>query len=229
MTQHQEVDIKGKFWINRVSVKPTWTAKDEGRVIYAMDSHTLWLGTNAAWTEIADSTLYADLTLYPRLAANNFYAGSQYPSTTNTRYLGWSTLRWNTVYATTLNGSAVTATYADLAEKYTAPERYTKGTVVEVSKTVGFDVWTADRHSEYVVGVVSESPGFTMNNQSPGQSIGICGRVPVRCMGPVNKRDWIVSAGNGLGEAGEKMYRFAIALETNDSHDEKLVECLLKL
>jgi len=53
--EYQEINMKGKLWMERVSVKPAWTANDKGRLIYAEDSHKLWIGTAAAW-EIFDST-----------------------------------------------------------------------------------------------------------------------------------------------------------------------------
>jgi len=52
----QEIDMKGKLWTERVSAKPNWKSKDESRLIYAEDSHKLWIGTNVGW-EIFDSNI----------------------------------------------------------------------------------------------------------------------------------------------------------------------------
>ena len=68
-----------------------------------------------------------------------------------------------------------------------------------------------------------------MNNKAKGQSIGLVGRVPIRIIGPIQQRDFVQAAGNGLGEAGTKEFKIAIALESNNKPSEKLVECLLKL
>lgn len=45
----QSVDIYGEIHIERVNSKPTWEAKDEGRLIYVKSEKILYYGTNETW------------------------------------------------------------------------------------------------------------------------------------------------------------------------------------
>ena len=101
------------------------------------------------------------------------------------------------------SGSKLNATYADLAEKYTADADYEPGTVLvfggehEVTLSNDFD-------SIRVAGVVTTNPAYTMNNECEGEhvaTIALQGRVPVKVLGPVYKGDLLVSAGNGYAIA----------------------------
>ena len=100
-------------------------------------------------------------------------------------------------------GSKLNATYADLAEKYTADADYEPGTVLifggkhEVTLSNDFD-------STRVAGVVTTNPAYTMNNDCEGEhvvNIALQGRVPVKVLGPIFKGDLLVSAGNGYATA----------------------------
>jgi hypothetical protein len=96
-------------------------------------------------------------------------------------------------------GSRLNATYADLAEKYTADADYEPGTVLvfggehEVTFSTNSD-------SFRVAGVVTTNPAYTMNNDCVGEhvvTIALQGRVPVKVIGPVFKGDLLVSCSNG--------------------------------
>jgi len=228
--EHQEIDLQGKFWIERVASAPAWEAAFEGRMFYAENLDRLLLGTSTGWLVQAGHASLYDLGLYARKASTNSWSTNQLPNNTTTHDLGSTSKRWDYVYAVTFDGTATTATYADLAEKYTAPNEYEIGSIVEVSELTGYDITIAETNSEHIVGVISANPGFTMNNSSLGLAVGLVGRVPIRIIGPVKKRDFIVCNGAGVGIVAPKhLFSMAIALETNDSPDEKLVECLLKV
>ena len=144
------------------------------------------------------------------------------------------THNWANVYGTTFTGTVTTATYADLAEKYTVggfDENIPVGTILEVAYEEEFDLTPVTGLSDCFAGIVSENPGFVMNQNSDGIIVGLVGRLPIRIVGPVNKRDIIVPAENGCGKEGnheELIYKVAVALETNLSSGEKLVECLIR-
>ena len=98
--------------------------------------------------------------------------------------------------AGTITATATQATYADLAEKYEADAEYEPGTVV----CFGGDkeVTACDKDSHHAVaGVISTDPAHLMNNDCPGIAVAIalCGRVPCKVIGPVNKGDLMVSSG----------------------------------
>lgn len=132
----------------------------------------------------------------------------------------------NTIFAEEFNGTATSAKYADLAEKYTTDKEYPVGTIMAVGGSA--ETTAADR-ADVVVGVISEAPAYLMNSESSGQAIGLKGRVPVRVVGSVKKGDPIYVDGAGVGTATLSPTLVGVALEDNSSLDEKLVECVLKV
>jgi hypothetical protein len=133
--------------------------------------------------------------------------------------------------ATNFNGTATSAYYADLAEKYLADLDYPVGTVVKVGGPaevcqVGW--------GDTAIGVVSENPAFKMNEGLEGGTyIALKGRVPVLIYGPITKGDLVLPWGNGAGISDNGGYQdgtpFAISLVTdaNVENDIRLIECVL--
>lgn len=114
---------------------------------------------------------------------------------------GSSGNRVSTVFATTFNGTSTAAQYADLAENFRPDQNYMPGTIVALG---GVEEITAvnDELSDSVFGVISDKPAYLMNSeQDGGAPVAVAGRVPVRCIGLVNKGDRLVSAGNGIARA----------------------------
>jgi len=136
--------------------------------------------------------LYNDVVVKRNLTVD----GNINPDTTNTRMIGSADLKWNTIYATTFNGTALTAQYADLAENYLADKEYDAGTVLifggqnEVTDT---DI----KCNRRVAGVVSSNPAYLMNADCTGEHvtpIALQGRVPCKVIGIVEKGDLLVSS-----------------------------------
>ena len=138
------------------------------------------------------------------------------------------------VAATIFNGMAGTATYADLAEKYTCEEEYVyPGTVMSACESGEFEVQECvGELARNVIGVVSEEPAYLMNNDEDGVAVALTGKVPVRIIGPVGKGQPIVAAGNGVARAirrdAELLYKIGTAFEENLEQEEKLVMCSIK-
>ena len=118
------------------------------------------------------------------------------PSTNSARNLGAGGLRWNTVYATTFNGVATQAKYADLAEKYVGDAEYEPGTVLVFGGDA--EVTTTDTKGDHrVAGVVSTNPAYLMNselNEVNTVEVALAGRVPCKVLGKVQKGDILVTA-----------------------------------
>ncbi len=116
------------------------------------------------------------------------------PSADNSIDLGSSSNRYNEVYAVTFQGTASSAKYADLAEKYLADEELEAGTVVCFGgdKEICACGLEADHR---VAGVISTDPAYMMNSESEGQYVALTGRVPCKVVGPVVKGDLLVSSG----------------------------------
>ena len=136
--------------------------------------------------------LYNDVVVKRNLTVT----GNIDPDATNTRMIGNQDNKWNTIYATTFNGTALTAQYADLAENYVADKEYDAGTVLifggqnEVTDT---DI----KGNRRVAGVVSVNPAYLMNADCKGEHvtpIALQGRVPCKVIGIVEKGDLLVSS-----------------------------------
>lgn len=102
---------------------------------------------------------------------------------------------------TLTTGSRLQATYADLAEYYSADDYYQPGTVLEFGGM--FDVTLASDGTNKVAGVVSTDPAYAMNAKCPGLAVAIAlqGRVPCKVRGNIEKGDMLISAGNGFARA----------------------------
>ena len=97
------------------------------------------------------------------------------------------------IYATTFNGVATSAQYADLAEVYEADTEYEPGTVLVIGGEK--EVTVTDEAGSYkVVGVVSTNPAYLMNSEAEGVAVALRGRVPCKVIGNVNKGDVLVAS-----------------------------------
>jgi hypothetical protein len=138
---------------------------------------------------------------------SNSITGAIKPSANATIDFGSSSLRYANIWATTFQGTALQADYADLAERFEADSYYAPGTVLALGGLAEVTIEDQDL-SENVFGVVSTRPGYMMNSSAGTNDthppIAVSGRVPVRVVGQVKKGDRLVSAGNGLARAGAK-------------------------
>jgi hypothetical protein len=126
-----------------------------------------------------------------------------------------------------LRGTALTAKYADLAEKYTTPNDIPVGSVVAICTHNEHECCEASIN-DYVVGVISENPAYLMNNDSPGQSVGLKGRLPVRVEGKCKKGSPLFVSKPGVVSQNGKGAMVGISLENSDNDSEKLIETFLK-
>lgn len=157
---------------------------------------------------------------------------------TNTIDIGATGAVFRTVYATTFNGKATSAQYADLAERFAADAAYAPGTLVRIGGSAEVTAELEEASTE-VLGVVSTQPAHLMNAEAGSNEthppIAMVGRVPVRCIGEIRKGDRLISAGNGCAKAS----RFASergagqvigrALADKLTNDEGLVEAIVKV
>ena len=138
---------------------------------------------------------------------------------------------------TLTTGSRLTATYADLAERFSADDVYTPGTVVELGgeaeiTAVKFEL------SEDVFGVISDNMAFLMNNgagdNATHPAVAMTGRVRVKTLGTVRKGQRLVSAGEGYARAAEDGEATAFnvigrALEDKTTSDFGTVEAIVTI
>ena len=132
------------------------------------------------------------------------------------------------IAANLFQGVATQARYADLAEKYTTETELPAGTAVSVCSHPDHEVEPAVA-SNHCIGVVSTDPAYMMNSEADGQYIGLKGRLPVRVKGAVSKGDVVYAMADGVCTTIATTAIVGIALASNDSVEEKLVECVLKV
>ncbi len=133
-------------------------------------------------------------------------------------------------------GTATSAEYADLAERYEADEEYEAGTVVRLGGTHEI-TQTMQAHDSDVFGIVSDSPGFEMNASAGSDAthpfIALAGRVPCKVIGKVVKGQRIVSSatpGHAMAIATPADQCYAIigrALESKDSEEAGVIEVVV--
>ena len=103
-------------------------------------------------------------------------------------------------------GSRLSATYADVAERFAADAVYEAGTVVELGGSREITRSLQDL-SETVFGVISTRAAYLMNSGAGDDAthppVAMTGRVPVQCTGIVHKGDRLVSAGNGVARSAQ--------------------------
>jgi hypothetical protein len=110
--------------------------------------------------------------------------------------IGSSTNRYNTVWATTFNGEATAALYADLAENYLGDAAYEPGTVLVFGGDEEVTACTAKGQTS-AAGVVTTNPAHLMNSALQGEhvvGVALQGRVPCKVIGKVAKGDMLVTS-----------------------------------
>ena len=130
---------------------------------------------------------------FMRSDAADTHSGTITPSADNSIDLGSGSKRYNEVYAVTFQGTATSAKYADLAEKYESDEELEAGTVVCFGGEKEITACEQEAHHA-VAGVISTDPAYMMNSDADGQYVALTGRVPTKVTGPVAKGDLLVSS-----------------------------------
>ena len=188
----------------------------------ANDTYTL--GTTALrWRDIYATNFRGNADSATNIKYNSaFYAGdtSATPSTVALRDASGD------ITANFFRGTAISAQYADLAEKYTTDKEYPVGTVMAVG---GEAETRAAKTSDLAIGVISEAPAFIMNEGIEGQAIALKGRVPVRVTGPVSKGQPVYAWADGVASTIASNGLVGVALESSTEDGEKLIECVLKV
>ena len=128
-----------------------------------------------------------------RSDANDTHSGTITPNADNSLDLGSGSLRYNQVFAVEFNGTATSAKYADLAEKYETDSEIEAGSVVVFGGEK--EITECDSECDHrVAGVISTDPAYMMNSDGEGQYLALTGRVPCKVVGPVAKGDLLVTS-----------------------------------
>lgn len=164
---------------------------------------------NAAWS---DSTAICNMhMLYDTGASSQLVHRS-----------GNETIAGSKTFTETIQGVAVRAMWADVAEVYQSDEQYPAGTLVAFGGDKEITIATSE-----VNAIVSTNPALLINGKDDGLPIALSGRVPVRVIGKVSKFDKIVlSSVPGVAIVdNDATNPIGRALESSDDVEEKLVIC----
>jgi len=175
-------------------------------------------------------TVYATTFNGIALQSNELLVGTSYRSASTSAANNSIAARTTTgnLVANVFEGIASSARYADLAENYTTAEEHPVGTVMAVSEHGDHEACAASS-SSIVIGVISDKPAYLMNAEAAGQAVGLKGRVPVRVSGPVRKGQAVYAWQGGVASTIATSGLVGVALETDLTESEKLVECVLKV
>ena len=202
---NQTVDGDIIFRINKSTGGTTQVMTIDGATGFITTSTPTALdnSTKICTTAYVDNTTTGFLKLQGETVSSRL-RGNVLPNANATLDLGSNSLRYANIFCVNLNGQALTALYADLAERFEADAEYEPGTVVALGGEAEITA-VGEELSEHVFGVISTQPGFLLNSTAGKNdthpAVAMTGRVPVKVTGKVKKGDRLVSAGNGLARA----------------------------
>jgi len=114
--------------------------------------------------------------------------------------------RFKNVYAEIFDGTATSAQYADLAERFKADYKYQPGTVLMFGGPKEVTISAGEQNTQ-VAGVVSTDPAYLMNTaliDDTAVDLAMTGRVPCKVIGKIRKGDMLVTAKeNGVATASD--------------------------
>ena len=181
------VGVQAYHYVNAANSGYGWQMA--GGPISNLRFRNSWPG-NSGWTTIA---------MHDRNDSSGgaLYAGIYYDSNNSAYYADpASTSVFNVLNVNTLNATASTARWADLAEKYQADAEYEPGTVLSFGGDLEVTL-SVDTHCSAVAGVVSTDPAYLMNAKLTGThvvNLALTGRVPCKVLGPVKKGQMVVAS-----------------------------------
>lgn len=183
--------------------------------------------------QTSNSATFTGTVEVENLIVNNQVESDLIANVTNTYDIGTSALRWATVFATTFDGVATSAQYADLAELYTADNLYAPGTIVKLGGEAEITNTKAQGDTE-VFGVISTNPAYLMNSAVEfGIPVAMTGRVPTFVKGKVKKGERLITSDEaGVAMAlGDEPYDtrkiIGRSLENKTTDEKQLIEVVV--
>lgn len=218
-----------------VSLNPTSDGANKGIRWYATGTTgEADIGTSAMRFGVAYVAGYSSSHLVLDSSGISYQTSGTGTAADGTLNIGTSGRKFGTAWINDLRGTATSAKYADLAERYEADAAYAPGTLVRIGGAKEVTIEN-DIASTEVLGVVSTKPAHLMNSEAGNDQthppVAMIGRVPVRCIGPIAKNDRLVSAGNGCAMAAGSSLGAVIgrALADKPGDEEGLVEAVVKV
>ena len=223
------------------------TANHNGDYAYNAQTTTKWIFNGTSWADsgvkVPDQTVPKS-TSSPLMdgtasagTATAYAAGDHRHPTDTTRaalsgnntFSGTNTFTGVCTFDQAIQGTALKAKWADLAEYYEADADYPKGTLVKFGGKK--EITIADNT---VNAVISTKPALSLNSECDGLPIALVGRVPVRVIGKCHKFDYLeLSEIPGVARACKENVKedkeiIARVLEDKNTEEEGLVLCVVK-
>lgn len=198
------VEVRTRLDTAGVSHYTVETLVDNNIVTITVDDTTAW--TPAA-TEFLEDGITVLTTQFPVIQA-----GINMNTTTNYKF----------------RGTATSAEYADLAERYEADQEYEPGTVVRLGGPKEI-TQTLQANDADIFGIISTAPGFEMNAGAGSDAthpyVALAGRVPCKVIGKIRKGQRIVSSntpGHAMADLGHGVldYRLVIGRALADKTED---------
>lgn len=151
-------------------------------------------------------------------------------------FYGRTEFTGDTYFTKVINGCALCAKWADLAEHYSSDGDYPPGTLVQFGgEDSEITIATTEANA-----VITTAPGLVLNGMVEGtkqhKAVALAGRTPVRVIGKTKKFDRLVFSETIPGVArslsveearGKKLV--GVALESSDVDEEKLILAAVQL
>lgn len=226
-TQGDEIRFKATSASTNESIAKIMHNDTNGSGFFPMADDTYALGsTTLKWNNVHSTTFTGQATAADTIAVPGLGNRAATTPQSTTAYSVVVRDANGDVWGRKFQGTATSAQYADLAEKYTTDKEYPVGTAM----CVGGDAeTTACGSSCLAIGVISDAPAYLMNSECDGQAIGLKGRVPVRVKGAVQKGQAVYAWQEGVCSTVATTALVGVALESSDEESEKLIECVLKV
>ena len=224
----------------KVYTGTTWSAMFKDNQTNAPSANLTYdLGTNSLqFANLYVGTVYAGTVNTGNItgATNIFYSTqTNLPAVNNTYNLGSASYQFANIYATTFNGTATQAQYADVAERYAADSEMEVGDVVTLGGAAEITKTTVDCDT-FVFGVISDKPALQMNSKAGTDAthpyVALLGRTPCKVIGPVGKGCRLVSSDTeGVARAADSgenpLCIIGRALADKHTEDVGLVEIVI--
>ena len=193
------------------------TAKQSDGTFSSID-----IGYNGAGAVVTHAPTPVNTSNDTSIATTAYVVNSAHVVHTN----GDETINGNKTFTAEINGTAMRARWADLAENYLSDKEYAPGTLIKFGGEKEITIASGG----VVNGVISSKPAFLLNAENEGLPVALCGRVPIRVVGKVNKGDKIyLSNIDGVGTIeNTNTTPIGIALENKETENENLVMCVTK-
>lgn len=223
------------------------TTNHNGDYAYNAQTGTKWIFNGTSWADskvkVPDQTVPKS-TSSPLMdgtasagSATAYAAGDHRHPTDTTRaalsgnntFSGKNTFTGVCTFNQVIQGTALKAKWADLAEYYESDANYPRGTLVKFGGDK--EITIAD---DVVNAVISTAPALSLNSECDGLPIALVGRVPVRVIGKCHKFDYLeLSEIPGVARACKENVKgskeiIARVLEDKNTEEEGLVLCVVR-